>query len=84
MIETNIVNLTDIIDSLDRQVNKKKVAYNLLINFTKECVHIILNTKYGFYAEENIYFSFQKEPKEFIDYVIYDGLRRLHDKTFNR
>ena len=84
MTKNNIVNLTDIIDSLEQQVNKRKVIYNLYVDFGKECIRIVISTKYGTYVEEDTFFSFQKEDKEFIDYAISECLRRLRDKTFNR
>ena len=84
LMTSNIVNITDIINSLEEQVNKRKLAYNLSVDFGKECIHIVLYTKYGTYIEEDIYFSFQKENKEFIDYAISECLWRLNDKTFSK
>ena len=80
----NVVCLTDIISSLEEQVNKRKVIYDLSVDFGKECIHIILLTKYGAYIEEHIYFSFAKEDKTFIDYAIAEGISNLNDKTFRR
>ena len=81
---SNIVNITDIINSLEEQVNKRKLAYNLSVDFGKECIYIEIYTKYGSYVKEDIYFSFAKEDKEFIDYAIAECLGRLRDKAFSK